>query len=59
MGTGDGTDKWHERIGQLETRPPVDLDGAVLALDEDPALLREKIEGFIKAIDAYLARESS
>ena len=47
-----------ERIEQLETRPDIDLDGTVFAFDADPDVLREKVEGFIKTIDAYLAREN-
>ncbi len=47
-----------ERIRQLETRPDVDLDGTVLAFDADPEVLREKVEGFIKTIDTYLAKEN-
>ena len=47
-----------ERIRQLETSPVVDLEGTVLAFDEDPDILREKVESFITAIDAYLARET-
>ncbi len=47
-----------ERIRRLETSPAVDLDGTVLAFDEDPVVLREKVEGFITAIDAYLTKES-
>ncbi len=47
-----------ERIRHLETTPAVDLEGTVLAFDEDPDRLREKVEGFIQAIDAYLARET-
>ena len=47
-----------ERIRHLEARPAVDLEGTVLAFDEDPDLLREKIEGFIQAIDTYLAKET-
>ncbi len=47
-----------ERIRALEARPAVDLDGTVLAFDEDPDALREKVAGFIEAIDTYLARES-
>ena len=47
-----------ERIRLLEARPAVDLEGTVLAFDEDPDLLREKVEGFIQAIDTYLAKES-
>lgn len=46
-----------QRIRHLETRPDVDLDGTVLAFDTDPEALREKVEGFIKTIDSYLARE--
>ena len=46
-----------ERIRQLETSPAVDLEGTVLAFDEDPDILREKVEGFIKTIDEYLTRE--
>ena len=47
-----------ERIRQLETRPDVDLDGTVLAFEADPDVLREKVEGFIKTIDTYLAKEN-
>ena len=47
-----------ERIRRLETSPTVDLEGTVLAFDEDPEMLREKVEGFITTIDAYLARET-
>ncbi len=47
-----------ERIRRLETSPTVDLEGTVLAFDEDPEILREKVEGFITTIDAYLARET-
>ena len=47
-----------DKIAELETRPPVDVDSALLSLDEDPAVLRAKIEGFIEAIDAYLAKEN-
>lgn len=48
----------HERLAALEDRPAVDPDAAVLGFDEDPAALRAKIEGFIEAIDAYLAQEA-
>ncbi len=47
-----------ERIRQLETRPDVDLDGTVLAFEADSDVLREKVEGFIKTIDTYLAKEN-
>lgn len=47
-----------ERIRELEERPHVDLDGTVLAFDEDPQQLREKVEGFIRAIDTYIAKDT-
>jgi hypothetical protein len=46
-----------ERIRALETRRAVDLEGTVVAFDEDPEVLRRKIEGFVSAIDAYLSKE--
>lgn len=46
------------RLQRLETHADVDFDGTVLAFDTDPEDLREKVEGFIKTIDAYLAREN-
>lgn len=48
-----------ERIEHLETRPTLDVDGTLLAFDEHPDALREKVEGFISAIDQYLAKETS
>lgn len=47
-----------QRLQQLEARPDVDFDGTVITVDADPEALREKVEGFIKTIDAYLAREN-
>ncbi len=47
-----------ERIEQLETHPDIDLDGTVFTFDADSDVLREKVEGFIKTIDAYLVREN-
>ena len=47
-----------ERIRHLETRPDIDLDGTVLAFEADPDVLRKKVEGFIKTIDTYLAKEN-
>lgn len=43
------------QVQELETRPAVELDGTVLTFSEDPAVLRRKIEGFVNAIDQYLA----
>ena len=48
-----------ERIEHLETRPALDVDGTLLTFDESPDALREKVEGFINAIDQYLAKETS
>lgn len=47
-----------ERIRELEKRPHVDFDGTVLAFDEDPQQLREKVDGFIRAIDTYIAKDT-
>lgn len=47
-----------DQIAELETRPAVDVDGTLLTLDDDPSVLREHIQGFIEAIDAYLAKET-
>lgn len=45
------------RIEALESRPHLDVEGTVLAFDEDPDAIRRKVEGFIDAIDRYLARD--
>ena len=45
------------RIAELEARPAVDADQAFLVFDSDPEALRKKVESFIQAIDAHLARE--
>lgn len=45
------------RIAELEARPDVDKDQAFLVFDEEDETLRRKVEGFIQAIDTYLARE--
>lgn len=49
----------HERLTALEARPALDPDGTALTFDEDPAKLRARIEGFIEALDAYLAGEAT
>ena len=46
------------RIQELETRPAIDHEGTLLVFDNDPDVLREKVEGFIEVIDAYLANEN-
>lgn len=48
-----------ERIKDLEKRPAIDGVGTLLDFDENPDTLREKVEGFIEAIDQYLAKEVS
>lgn len=45
------------RIAELESRPEVAQDEAFVVFEEDRESLRRKVEGFIQAIDAYLARE--
>lgn len=44
-----------DRIEELETRPPTDPDLTTITFDDDPETLRRTVEGFIEAIDAYLA----
>jgi hypothetical protein len=44
-----------DRIEELETRPPTDPDLTTITFDQDPEALRRTVEGFIEAIDAYLA----
>jgi hypothetical protein len=45
------------RIAELEARPAVEQDQSFLVFDESEEVLRRKVEGYIQAIDAYLARE--
>jgi len=44
-----------DRIEELETRPPADDGLTTITFDDDPETLRRAIEGFIEAIDTYLA----
>lgn len=46
-----------QRIAELEARPRVGEDQAFVLFDENADALRKKVEGFIQAIDAHLARE--
>lgn len=46
-----------ERIKELETRPNLDPHASLLSIENDPELLRRKINGFIEAIDRYLENE--
>lgn len=52
-------ERLRERVEELEGRPAVSGDKAVLALEEDPETLRDRISDFIEAIDTYLEAESS
>ncbi len=45
------------RIAELEARPEVDTNQSFLVFEEDPEGLRKRVESFIQAIDAHLARE--
>jgi FtsZ-binding cell division protein ZapB len=47
-------ERLRERIEQLEERPVLPDDKAVLTLDDDPEALRSRVTDFIDAIDAYL-----
>ena len=46
------------RIKEIEARPVVDAQGAFVSLDNDPEVLRRKINGFIQAIDRYLEKDA-
>lgn len=45
------------RIAELESGPSIDPSATLLSFEEDPARLRERVSGFIEAIDTYLARD--
>ncbi len=47
------------RIRELETRPEVPEGAAVVAFEEDAEALKEKLAGFIAAVDQYLEQEAS
>ena len=42
------------RVAELEAQPTFPEDESVLALDEDPDVLKGRINRFIDAIDTYL-----
>ncbi len=43
-----------ERLQAAEQRPLLDVEGALVGFDEEPEVLRQKVAGFIEAIDRYL-----
>lgn len=45
------------RIKELEQRPNASMQNTFLSLEQDPELLRRKINGFIELIERYLERE--
>lgn len=45
------------RVEELQTHPGLDQDGTFVSFDEDPEVLRRKINGFIDAIDHRLAKD--
>lgn len=47
------------RVQELESRPAIEDDETLLALDTDPDALRDTIEGFIETIDRYLDQTES
>lgn len=46
-----------KRLSELEANPMMDLEGTLIALDENPEAMREKIQGYIAAIDNYLVED--
>lgn len=51
-------ERLRQRVQELEQRPAISGDKTILALDDDPDALRDRISSFIEAIDAYLEDES-
>lgn len=51
-------ERLRQRVQELEQRPAISGDKTVLALDDDPDILRDRISAFIEAIDTYLDDES-
>jgi len=47
-------ERLRERVEELEERPSFPDDKTVVALDDDPDSLRDRITEFIDVIDAYL-----
>jgi len=47
-------ERLRQRVQELESRPAFPEDKAVLALDDDPEAVRERITDFIDVIDDYL-----
>lgn len=45
------------RVEELEAHPGLHTEGTFVTLDDDPEVLREKVEAFINAIDHTLADE--
>ena len=49
----------HARIRELQEASNMKTGTSVLQFDDDPKALRKTVEGFIQAIDTYLAEEHS
>jgi FtsZ-binding cell division protein ZapB len=47
-------ERLRRRIAELEAEPDYPDDETILALDDDPAEVRERITQFINTIDTYL-----
>lgn len=52
-------ERLQQRVEELKVRPDVPADKTVLALDDDPDVLRDRITEFIEAIDTYLEDDDS
>ena len=52
-------ERLRERIDELEAEPDVPDDETILALDDNPEEVRERITQFINTIDTYLDPSSS
>lgn len=52
-------ERLRQRIEELEAQPDYPEDETILALDDDPEAVRERITQFINTIDTYLDTTSS
>ena len=52
-------ERLRQRVEELEQQPSVPDDKTVLALEDDPERLQDRISAFIEAIDTYLEDRST
>lgn len=52
-------ERLRERVEELEAKPAYPEEESVIAIDNDPEVLRERINNFIDVIDTYLESSPS